>query len=68
LLFKIKTNNAHNQHQNKDSIDFLKDLSQNNNREWFNAQKDRYLEAASWSKFHAALNRKSQTSRPASPN
>ncbi len=29
----------------KDSIDFLKDLSQNNNREWFNAHKDRYLEA-----------------------
>jgi len=31
----------------KDSIDFLKDLSQNNNREWFNAHKDRYLEAHS---------------------
>jgi uncharacterized protein (TIGR02453 family) len=30
---------------NKDSLDFLKDLAQNNNRDWFNANKDRYLEA-----------------------
>jgi len=30
---------------NKDSIEFLKDLSKNNNREWFNINKDRYLEA-----------------------
>jgi uncharacterized protein (TIGR02453 family) len=30
---------------NKDSLDFLKDLAQNNNRDWFNAHKDRYLEA-----------------------
>jgi uncharacterized protein (TIGR02453 family) len=30
---------------NKDSIDFLKDLSENNNREWFNTHKDRYAEA-----------------------
>src|ERR1700743_1563828 len=30
---------------NKDSIDFLKDLSENNNREWFNTHKDRYTEA-----------------------
>jgi len=29
----------------KDSLDFLTDLSKNNNREWFNANKDRYLEA-----------------------
>jgi uncharacterized protein (TIGR02453 family) len=29
----------------KDSLDFLTDLSQNNNREWFNAHKNRYLEA-----------------------
>jgi uncharacterized protein (TIGR02453 family) len=29
----------------KDSLDFLKDLAQNNNRDWFNAHKDRYLEA-----------------------
>lgn len=26
-------------------IDFLKDLSQNNNKEWFNANRDRYIEA-----------------------
>lgn len=32
---------------NKDSIEFLKDLSKNNNREWFNISKDRYLEAQS---------------------
>jgi uncharacterized protein (TIGR02453 family) len=30
---------------NKDSLDFLKDLAQNNNRDWFNKHKDRYLEA-----------------------
>ena len=30
---------------NKDSLDFLKDLAQNNNRDWFNTYKDRYLEA-----------------------
>src|SRR5882757_6505570 len=30
---------------NKDSIDFLKDLALNNNRDWFNNHKDRYLEA-----------------------
>lgn len=30
---------------NKDSLEFLKDLSQNNNREWFNIHKDRYTEA-----------------------
>jgi uncharacterized protein (TIGR02453 family) len=30
---------------NIDSLDFLKDLSQNNNREWFNNNKDRYTEA-----------------------
>src|SRR3978361_1695430 len=29
----------------KDSIDFLKDLSENNNRDWFNQYKDRYTEA-----------------------
>ena len=29
----------------KDSLDFLKDLSQNNNRDWFNAHKERYLKA-----------------------
>jgi len=29
----------------KDSLDFLTDLSQNNNRDWFNSQKDRYSEA-----------------------
>jgi uncharacterized protein (TIGR02453 family) len=29
----------------KDSLDFLKDLAKNNNREWFNAHKDRYTEA-----------------------
>jgi uncharacterized protein (TIGR02453 family) len=29
----------------KKSIDFLKTLSKNNNREWFNQNKDRYLEA-----------------------
>jgi uncharacterized protein (TIGR02453 family) len=27
----------------KESIDFLKDLSKNNNRDWFNAHKDKYL-------------------------
>ncbi len=32
---------------NKDSIEFLKDLSKNNNREWFNINKDRYLQAQS---------------------
>lgn len=31
----------------KDSIDFLKDLSKNNNRDWFNNYKDRYIEAHS---------------------
>ena len=31
----------------KDSLGFLKDLSQNNNREWFNQHKDRYIEAQS---------------------
>ena len=31
----------------KDSLEFLKDLSQNNNREWFNKHKDRYIEAQS---------------------
>jgi uncharacterized protein (TIGR02453 family) len=30
---------------NKDSFDFLKDLAKNNNRDWFNTHKDRYLEA-----------------------
>jgi uncharacterized protein (TIGR02453 family) len=30
---------------NKESIQFLKTLSKNNNREWFNERKDRYLEA-----------------------
>ncbi|HWD87397.1 MAG TPA: DUF2461 domain-containing protein [Mucilaginibacter sp.] len=30
---------------NKDSLDFLKDLAQSNNRDWFNKHKDRYLEA-----------------------
>src|ERR1700759_4927959 len=30
---------------NKDSLDFLTDLSQNNNRELFNANKERYLAA-----------------------
>jgi uncharacterized protein (TIGR02453 family) len=29
----------------KESFDFLKSLSKNNNREWFNAHKDRYLDA-----------------------
>ena len=29
----------------KDSLDFLTQLSKNNNREWFNSQKDRYLRA-----------------------
>jgi len=29
----------------KDSIDFLAELANNNNREWFNKQKDRYIEA-----------------------
>jgi uncharacterized protein (TIGR02453 family) len=29
----------------KDSIDFLKALSKNNNRDWFNKHKDRYIEA-----------------------
>ena len=28
----------------KDSIDFLEELSKNNNREWFNSHKDRYTE------------------------
>jgi uncharacterized protein (TIGR02453 family) len=31
----------------KDSLDFLKDLSKNNNRDWFNNYKDRYIEAHS---------------------
>jgi len=30
---------------NKDSLDFLTDLSKNNNRDWFGLHKDRYLEA-----------------------
>jgi uncharacterized protein (TIGR02453 family) len=30
---------------NKDSLDFLKDLAQNNSRDWFNAHKERYLKA-----------------------
>lgn len=30
---------------NKDSLEFLKDLSKNNNREWFNNNKYRYTEA-----------------------
>jgi uncharacterized protein (TIGR02453 family) len=30
---------------NEDSLNFLTDLSQNNNREWFNESKERYLEA-----------------------
>lgn len=29
----------------KDSLDFLTDLSKNNNRDWFNNRKDRYIEA-----------------------
>ena len=29
----------------KDSLDFLTDLCKNNNREWFNAHKERYIEA-----------------------
>jgi uncharacterized protein (TIGR02453 family) len=29
----------------KDSINFLKDLSKNNNRDWFNEHKERYVEA-----------------------
>ncbi len=29
----------------KDSLDFLTDLSKNNNREWFNNRKERYIEA-----------------------
>lgn len=31
----------------KESIDFLKTLSKNNNRDWFNKHKDKYLEAHS---------------------
>jgi uncharacterized protein (TIGR02453 family) len=31
----------------KDALDFLNDLKQNNNREWFNSHKDRYLSAQS---------------------
>ena len=31
----------------KEVLDFLKDLTANNNREWFNAHKDRYLEVKS---------------------
>ncbi|MDB5152891.1 MAG: hypothetical protein JWR54_1642 [Mucilaginibacter sp.] len=31
----------------KDSIDFLEDLSKNNNRDWFSNHKDRYIEAHS---------------------
>jgi len=31
----------------KDSLGFLKDLSQNNDRDWFNKHKDRYIEAQS---------------------
>jgi len=31
----------------KDSIDFLTDLSKNNNRDWFNNHKERYVEAQS---------------------
>jgi uncharacterized protein (TIGR02453 family) len=31
----------------KDSLNFLKKLSQNNNRDWFNSHKERYLEAHS---------------------
>ncbi len=30
---------------NKTSFDFLKELSKNNNRDWFNAHKDKYLQA-----------------------
>jgi len=30
---------------NKDSLDFLKDLSKNNDRDWFNKHKQRYLDA-----------------------
>ena len=30
---------------NNHSLDFLNDLAQNNNRDWFNTHKDRYLEA-----------------------
>ena len=29
----------------KESIGFLKKLSKNNNREWFNANKDKYVDA-----------------------
>ena len=29
----------------KDTLDFLKELGKNNNRDWFSAHKDRYLEA-----------------------
>jgi len=29
----------------KDSLDFLTDLAKNNNRDWFNTRKDRYIEA-----------------------
>jgi len=29
----------------KDSLDFLTDLSENNNRDWFSSHKDRYNEA-----------------------
>lgn len=32
---------------NKDSLEFLKDLSANNNRDWFNQNKERYLAAHS---------------------
>ena len=36
----------------KEIIDFLLDLSRNNNKEWFNANKRRYQEVLSrWNEF-----------------
>ena len=38
----------------KKILDFLTDLSANNNREWFNANKDRYLEVKQETEAFAA--------------
>ena len=49
---KIKRFASHSIKKMKEIIDFLRDLSYNNNREWFNVNKQRYEEVLShWHEF-----------------
>lgn len=38
----------HNSIEMKETLRFLQDLSLNNNKQWFDANRDRYLAARAW--------------------